>query len=322
MVVINPSWHDAEDSSMPSLTSTKPHNHDSPFNPGEGHAFIDILDEDDDDDDAASITSSLSQCSSNYSTVSSDHLPPIHAYSRTYHGSGRLLFPNDAAEAHRLSIQHSLFQLCLDGDLIDTKLPLDDEQPLEILDVGAGSGLWACDMATRYPQVEILGIDLSSALLPEDVPPNVTFEMADAMEPWPDKEYDFIHMRNLIGGGIRDWAALLSSAFSHLKPGGHLEFTEICPQFFDVDPNPLLLPSKGGTTVGAACREYETRYRAMTAQLGVDFDPVPKVGGWLSDVGAENIRERVDWLPVRSWGNDPIMRRKGETLGKMIECGM
>ncbi|UZP32394.1 hypothetical protein NXS19_000210 [Fusarium pseudograminearum] len=74
-------------------------------------------------------------------------------------------------------------------------------------------------MAKRYPQVNILGIDLSSALLPEDVPPNVTFEIADATDPWPARTYDFIHMRSLAGAGVRDWDSLLAEAYEHLKPG-------------------------------------------------------------------------------------------------------
>ena len=281
--------------------------------------------EEEDDDDASSITSSTSEASSKYSTVSQDSIPPIHAYGHTYHGSGRLLFPNDASEAHRLALQHELFQLCLDGKLLDARINLDEysaEDKFEILDVGAGSGLWACDMGSRYPQVEILGIDLSSALLPEDVPPNVTFEIADAMEEWPEKEYDFIHMRNLNGGGVRDFPALLSSAYTHLKPGGHLEFTEICPRFFDPDEDHRPEAGKGKQPeMGAACREYESLYHSMWTKLGVDCNPVAKVGNWLSGLGAEVVRERVDWLPLTMWGNDPIMRKKGEVLREILDCG-
>lgn len=171
-------------------------------------------DVDDDEDEEDDDDTQFSDIVSNYSSVSEDSLSPIRAYGHTYHGSGRLLSPNDASEARRMALQHELFQLCLGGNLVDAKLTLErheeDSEPIHVLDVGAGSGLWACDMAQRYPQADILGIDLSSALLPNDVPPNVTFEIADAAEPWPPQLYDFIHMRNLVGGGVRDWAGLLA----------------------------------------------------------------------------------------------------------------
>ncbi|CAM1506127.1 Fc.00g057680.m01.CDS01 [Cosmosporella sp. VM-42] len=266
--------------------------------------------------------SDLGETSSNYSSVSEDSLPPIHAYGHTYHGSGRLLSPNDASEARRMQLQHELFKLCLDGGLVDAKLGLEDytkEDEFQVLDVGSGSGLWACEMAARYPHVDILGTDLSSALLPKDVPPNVTFEIADAVEEWPDRTYDFIHMRNLVGGGIRDWEALLCSAFAHLRPGGQLEFTEIRPRFFDADPEAAGLP-KGA--IGTASLEYEKTYGGMCVETGIDFDPVPKVPGWLSRMGAERVRERVDWVPVRNWGSDERMRKKGKILGEMVECGL
>ncbi|KAI5456435.1 hypothetical protein BGZ63DRAFT_367028 [Mariannaea sp. PMI_226] len=270
----------------------------------------------------------LSDNGSNYSSVSEDSLPSIHRYNHKYHGSGLLMTPNDDSEALRLSLQHKLFQLCLDGDLVHTKLPLDDhnpENPLQILDVGTGTGIWACAMALKYPQVNILGVDLTSALLPSDVPANVTFEIADINDPWPPHTYDFIHMRNLVGGGVRDWKSLLSNAFNHLKPGGQLEFTEVRPRFFDNDSDkPDLSNALAGQKleIGAACLEYQTAFADMSRKMDLDYDPVPQVSGWLTDIGAESIRERVNWLPVKSWGDDPISREKGVVLQEVLDCSL
>lgn len=270
--------------------------------------------------------SDFSDTTSNYSTISEEALPLIYEYGHTYHGTGQLLTPNDASEAHRLAVQHELYQLCLDGGLVDAKLPLDQytpQDPFEILDVGAGSGVWACDMAKRYPQVNILGIDLSSALLPEDVPPNVTFEIADATDPWPARTYDFIHMRSLAGAGVRDWDSLLAEAYEHLKPGGQLEVTEIRPHFFDVDPEQADLPCEDRKPeIGAACIEYERTFVEMCDKLGIDYDPIPRVPGRLSGLGAEFICERVDWLPIQNWRSDPVTQQKRKALAEMIECGM
>ncbi|KAI1022725.1 hypothetical protein LB503_000086 [Fusarium chuoi] len=246
-----------------------------------------------DDDDYSDTTS-------NYSTISEDTLPLIREYGHTYHGSGQLLTPNDASEAHRLT----LYQLCLNGNLADSKLPLDQytpEDPMEILDVGAGTGIWACDMAKRYPQTNILGIDLSSALLPEDVPPNVTFEIADATETWPNP-----------GGGVRDWNALLAEAYEHLNPGGQLEIAEIRPHFFDADPEHV--DSESG--------EKGEIFEEMCIKLGMDCDPIPRVPEILNTLGADLIRVRVDWLPIQNWGSDPVTQQKRKALAEMVECGI
>lgn len=294
----------------------------------DGHEEEEELQDDDDDDDATA-----SDSNSNYSTASEDALPPIHAYGHVYHGSGRMVTPNDSAENQRQGYQHELFTLCLGGALTFTKLPLDKLQlPFHILDVGCGGGHWAMEIAQTNPLVDVLGIELSSANLPKEVPPNLTFEIADAAEDWPPRLYDFVHLRNLVGGGIRDWKRLIVQAFDHLKPGGQVEFTEVTPLFFPVDPDPLAetpseASSPGGDVekpraqIGAAAIEYGAVFAEISAAQGIDFDPTPKVRPWLVEVGAESVRERSDWLPVRNWARDPVTNKKGEILNKMLAPG-
>ncbi|KAH0524292.1 hypothetical protein TsFJ059_006821 [Trichoderma semiorbis] len=296
--------------------------------------------EDHDHEDDATASDS----NSNYSSASEDALPPIHEYGHVYHGSGRMVTPNDPCENQRQAYQHELFTLCLGGALTFTKLPLEHLSPdsprFHILDVGCGGGHWGMEMAQSNPLVDVLGIELSSANLPKEVPPNLTFEIADAAEDWPPRLYDFIHLRNLVGGGIRDWRRLIVQAFDHLKPGGQLEFTEVTPLFFGVDPDPTSESSDDADTdaereeqadtetdqrpraaLGAATIEYGAVFAEIAAAQGIDFDPTPKMRPWLRELGAESVRERSDWMPVRNWARDPVVRKKGEILYKMLETG-
>ncbi|KAL6825278.1 S-adenosyl-L-methionine-dependent methyltransferase [Trichoderma camerunense] len=306
---------------------------------------VEGLEDHDDEDDATA-----SDSNSNYSSASEDALPPIHEYGHIYHGSGRMVTPNDPCENQRQAYQHELFTLCLGGALTFTKLPLEHLSPdsprFHILDVGCGGGHWGMEMAQSNPLVDVLGIELSSANLPKEVPPNLTFEIADAAEDWPPRLYDFIHLRNLVGGGIRDWRRLIEQAFDHLKPGGQLEFTEVTPLFFGVDPDPTSESSDDADTdvereeqadteqdqqaetkqrpraaLGAATIEYGAVFAEIAAAQGIDFDPTPKVRPWLRELGAESVRERSDWMPVRNWARDPVVRKKGEILYKMLETG-
>lgn len=308
---------------------------------------------------AAHDAASDDDSSSSYSSVSGDSLPSIHAYGHTYHGSARLYVPNDADEDRRLTLQHELWKLCLGGRLHDARLPIEnptfgmrtetseeddsdsdsasdsasdseggDEAPTSqpqyhILDVGSGNGLWAVEAARRYPNASVLSLDMTSALLPKPpVPANLTFEIRDVAEPWPPALYDFIHVRNLVGGGVRDWEWFLAQCLSHLKPGGSIEFSELRPRFYDVDPAQAAMPEGEQPVIGAACLEYMRLFADTCRSRGVDFDPTPRAAEYLMSSGAEMVRERVHWIPVKQWGNDAIMRRRGELLNDIVDVGL
>ncbi|PNP49867.1 hypothetical protein THARTR1_09397 [Trichoderma harzianum] len=328
----------AADNGETEETDGEEHEHGEQDEDGQGEEDEAEADHDDEDDATAS------DSNSNYSSASEDALPPIHEYGHVYHGSGRMVTPNDPCENQRQAYQHELFTLCLGGALTFTKLPLElltpDSPRFHILDVGCGGGHWGMEMAQSNPLVDVLGIELSSANLPKEVPPNLTFEIADAAEDWPPRLYDFVHLRNLVGGGIRDWRRLIVQAFDHLKPGGQLEFTEVTPLFFGVDPDPLAESSDDAETetdagaetdqqhterpraaLGAATIEYGAVFAEIATAQGIDFDPTPKVRPWLRELGAESVRERSDWMPVRNWARDPVVRKKGEILYKMLETG-
>ncbi|KAI9837442.1 MAG: hypothetical protein M1819_007090 [Sarea resinae] len=130
--------------------------------------------------------------------------------------------PNDDAELTRLNIIHQVNLLVLDGDL--TKVPIVDSMR-RCLDVGTGAGDWAIEFAEQYPDIEVVGTDLSP-FQPEEVPSNLYFEVDDATEEWTFSEpFDFIHMRHL-AGSFSDWMTIYKEAYKNLRPGGYLEIAE------------------------------------------------------------------------------------------------
>jgi SAM-dependent methyltransferase len=81
-----------------------------------------------------------------------------------------------------------------------------DEEPERILDIGTGTGKAARVAASRFPGSEVVGIDLSPAMieearrvLPSDLAGRVRFEVADASAlPFEEGAFDLIILLNMI----------------------------------------------------------------------------------------------------------------------------
>lgn len=219
---------------------------------------------------------------------------------RRYHAfrEGAYYAPNDDYQNNQLDIFHHIFLLMLGGNLHTAPL----ESPKRILDVGTGTGIWAMDMADKFPNAEVIGTDLSP-IQPEWVPPNVRFEIDDAESEWTygENHFDYIHIRCLFGA-ISDWPTLIEQAYKHLAPGGWIEISE-AKLPYDCDDGTL----------------PENSYLNRWAQYAIDageeigkpFDITDKIGRWLEESGFENITEKYYKTPIGPWERDPHLKEIG-----------
>jgi ubiquinone/menaquinone biosynthesis C-methylase UbiE len=96
--------------------------------------------------------------------------------------------------------------------------------PTRVLDLGTGTGEGAFAVARRFPQAEVLGVDLAEGMLaeakrkaPSEMHGRVRFERGDASAlPFPDESFDLVTHANMIP--FFDELARVS------KPGGQALF--------------------------------------------------------------------------------------------------
>ncbi|KAH0611186.1 uncharacterized protein H6S33_011613 [Morchella sextelata] len=137
-------------------------------------------------------------------------------------------FPNDDKEWNRLELTHHMWTLLLAGKLF--KAPVGPE-PLRILDLATGTGLWAIEVADQYPDSQVIGNDIAPTN-PPWMPPNLDFHIEDIEDDWvfPPNSFDLIHIRGM-AGFIKDWPRLISQCFTALKPGGYIELQDLSKPF-------------------------------------------------------------------------------------------
>ncbi|KAH8698821.1 regulator of secondary metabolism LaeA [Talaromyces proteolyticus] len=156
-----------------------------------------------------------------------EHHPRHVENGRTYHGyrRGIYMLPCDEEEQDRLDLFHKVITEARVGDgLIYAPHPPN----ARVLDLGCGTGIWAIDVANKYPEAFVVGLDLVD-IQPLNGPKNCDFYSPRDFEyPWAlgEDHWDLIHMQ-MGSGCVASWPSLYRKIFSHLRPGGWFEQVEI-----------------------------------------------------------------------------------------------
>ena len=90
---------------------------------------------------------------------------------------------------------------------------------------------WILDLLkVAPPGVDIVGIDISSAMFPTDIPKSVSLYEVSVMSlpPTWDGSFDLVNQRLLIAALTEgQWQRTISELFRVLKPGGSIQITEV-----------------------------------------------------------------------------------------------
>jgi ubiquinone/menaquinone biosynthesis C-methylase UbiE len=147
---------------------------------------------------------------------------------------------------------------------LDAALDAVPTTPRTVLDVGTGTGTAARAIAARWPEAEVVGVDVAAQmisearrLLPPELEGRVRFEPADASAlPFPDESFDLVTLANMI--------PFFDELDRVLAPGGHVAFV------WSVGPEtPIYVPPER-LRAGLARRRFG-EFRELNADPGTAF---------------------------------------------------
>jgi ubiquinone/menaquinone biosynthesis C-methylase UbiE len=196
------------------------------------------------------------------------------------------VLPLDEQEINRLDFQHYMLRHTLRGNYA---APITN--PHEILDVGSGTGRWALEMATHFPQSNVLGVDLTPPApdAQAGLPDNLAFIQGDILAGlnFSDRSFDFTHMRLLLFSIPENrWPDVVRDLVRVTRPGGWVEIVETGPQ----------------QNAGPAMDQIVEWIRQASLKVGVNLMLGPRIGELLAPSGLINVVARGVALPIGAYG--------------------
>lgn len=215
-------------------------------------------------------------------------------FGRIYTAGVPYALPSDLSEMNRLDFQHYVLRQAFKGNYA---API--RNPDSILDVGAGTGRWAKEMAAVFPAAQVIALDIKdpaseeqSAIptLPDVAPANYSFILANILEglPFPDASFDFVHQRLLFFAIPGDrWQFIVNELYRVTRPGGWVEVVE---GHYGYEP------------MGPAAQQISDVMLVAMQKRGIDPRNSAKLAQFLHAAGFQRVQTRTIKLPVGDWG--------------------
>ncbi len=196
--------------------------------------------------------------------------------------------PESGAEMARVMDQDHLLTKAM-GGLFSERSTLTGIR--RILDIGCGPGGWGLDIAFTYPEIEVVGIDISEQAIDYARAQarvrgleNVTFMTMDATKPldFANASFDLVNARTIgfLPTGV--WPNLMRECMRVLRSGGVIRLTESEWSFSN---SPAL---EGITTI--FCRALKAAGQSFSPD-GRRHGITTMLAGFLKDAGCTNVQQ-------------------------------
>lgn len=242
------------------------------------------------------------------------------------------LYSLPADDGNRLDKQHRAYCIILQGlypdpETVRAVLAPEAGVTKRIMDIGCGSGIWCTEMSREFPHCQVLGIDLAPVpLLPEQIPPNCTFEMDDVNRGLEHHrgQYDLVHARTM-GIGLTDYRKTLEHLSDCLKPGGMILYLDGDYDFCSGLPMRYVPCWSSSNPQGSYMQRVLYEYRRSAMLGGSDIKTIEKVleeGFWdnVPMIDPNTCKAGSFYLPIGTWcrHGDPVQQEHLKYIGTML----
>lgn len=212
--------------------------------------------------------------------------------------------PSDNKELERCRARHRVYATLFAGRVLaPLEIKLKSNQPCEFLEIGCGLGDWCVNVASDYPNVNVLGIDHYNTFQGTEYPKNCRFDIIDASK-WPmpleGNKFDLIHIE--VFGLVlptSQYEEFLAEIYRLLKPGGYIQWIEPDLEVWNAGPE--------GKKIDKAVQKI-LRLRSLDPHLPRRIDRLVKAGGFI------NIKHTFVSFPFGNWGEGTLI----EATNKLI----
>lgn len=268
------------------------------------------------DDDAPDSAFGGSNSASDWTSVTSSIYKGVIMNGRRYQSlkEGEYWGPSDEQQFESQANSHLTFMLY---DQFEEnpyfRAPI-GEKATHVLDIGTGDAQWAIDVADKFPNVTVYGVDLHPP--PQTwVAPNCILEVDDVTQRWTwAHKFDLVHLRFMMGSFTQDqWKKVYREAYKNLEPGGWIE---------QVEPTIHFQSDDGTVESDPVLSNWGPIFYGIGKKVGRHLDTINTMRAEIEEAGFEVKGEKNFKFAHGSWPKHPLHKEIGRLHLKAAKLGL